>query len=47
MSKLTGSAGATRNLDRVANATLREYRDKENSYDVTTMHGRAQGATFP
>ncbi len=36
-----------RNLDRVANATLREYRDKENSYDVTTMHGRAQGATFP
>ena len=36
-----------RSLGRVADATLREYRDKESSYDVTTLHGRAQGATFP
>ncbi len=34
-------------LSRTADATLREFRDKENSYDVTTMHGRTQGATFP
>jgi predicted secreted Zn-dependent protease len=36
-----------KNLEHVADATLREYRDKESSYDVTTMHGRSQGATFP
>jgi predicted secreted Zn-dependent protease len=36
-----------RSLGRVADATLREYRDKESSYDVTTLHGSAQGATFP
>jgi predicted secreted Zn-dependent protease len=36
-----------KNLSRTADATLREFRDKENSYDVTTMHGRTQGATFP
>lgn len=36
-----------RSLGRVADATLREYRDKESSYDVTTLHGQAQGATFP
>lgn len=34
-------------LSRTADATLREFRDKENSYDVTTMHGRTQGAAFP
>ena len=36
-----------RSLGRVADATLREYRDKESDYDETTMHGRSQGATFP
>lgn len=36
-----------KNLTRAAEATLKTYRDKEDSYDVTTMHGRAQGATFP
>lgn len=36
-----------RNLEQAADAVVRDYRDKENSYDVTTMHGRAQGATFP
>jgi len=36
-----------RNVQKVADATLREYREKESSYDVTTMHGRTQGATFP
>lgn len=34
-------------LSRAADATLREFRGKEDSYDVTTMHGRTQGATFP
>lgn len=34
-------------LQRVADDTLREYRDKESSYDVTTLHGQSQGATFP
>jgi predicted secreted Zn-dependent protease len=33
-------------LQRVADDTLREYRDKESSYDVTTLHGQTQGATF-
>jgi len=33
-------------LGRVADDTLREYKDKESSYDVTTMHGQTQGATF-
>jgi predicted secreted Zn-dependent protease len=33
-------------LGRIADATLREYKDKESSYDVTTMHGETQGATF-
>ena len=36
-----------RRLSRIADATVREYRDKESSYDATTMHGRAQGASFP
>ena len=36
-----------RRLSRVAEATLREYKDKESSYDVTTMHGETQGAVFP
>ncbi|HEV7491419.1 MAG TPA: DUF922 domain-containing protein [Rhodanobacteraceae bacterium] len=36
-----------KDLSRTADATLREFRDKENSYDVTTLHGRTQGATFP
>jgi predicted secreted Zn-dependent protease len=35
------------NLKRVAEATVREYREKDNSYDVTTMHGRTQGVAFP
>ena len=34
-------------LERIADDTLREYKDKESSYDVTTMHGQTQGATFP
>jgi predicted secreted Zn-dependent protease len=34
-------------LERIADDTLREYKDKESSYDVTTMHGETQGATFP
>lgn len=34
-------------LGRIADNTLREYKDKESSYDVTTMHGQTQGATFP
>lgn len=33
-------------LQRIADETLREYRDKESSYDVTTLHGQAQGASF-
>lgn len=33
-------------LERIADDTLREYKDKESSYDVTTMHGQTQGATF-
>jgi len=36
-----------RRLSRIADATVREYRDKESSYDTTTLHGRAQGASFP
>lgn len=34
-------------LGRIADDTLREYKDKESSYDVTTLHGQTQGATFP
>jgi predicted secreted Zn-dependent protease len=34
-------------LQRIADDTLREYRDKESSYDVTTLHGLTQGASFP
>jgi predicted secreted Zn-dependent protease len=34
-------------LSRIADATLQEYRDRGTSYDVTTQHGRTQGATFP
>jgi len=34
-------------LGRIADDTLREYKDKESSYDVTTMHGQTQGAVFP
>lgn len=33
-------------LGRIADDTLREYHDKESSYDVTTLHGETQGATF-
>ena len=40
-------AALKKKLSRTADATLREFRDKENSYDVTTMHGRTQGASFP
>ena len=36
-----------KNLSRVAESVVREYREKDNSYDVTTMHGRAQGVFFP
>jgi predicted secreted Zn-dependent protease len=36
-----------KNLKRVAEAAVREYREKDNSYDVTTMHGRTQGVAFP
>ena len=36
-----------RRLERIADDTLREYKDKESSYDVTTLHGQTQGATFP
>jgi predicted secreted Zn-dependent protease len=36
-----------KNLGRVAESVVREYRDKDNSYDVTTMHGRTQGVVFP
>jgi predicted secreted Zn-dependent protease len=36
-----------KNLSRVAESVVREYREKDNSYDVTTMHGRTQGVTFP
>ena len=34
-------------LQRIADDTLREYKDKESSYDVTTLHGQTQGAMFP
>ena len=34
-------------LERIADDTVREYKDKEASYDVTTLHGQRQGATFP
>jgi predicted secreted Zn-dependent protease len=34
-------------LQRIADETLREYRDKESSYDMTTLHGQTQGASFP
>lgn len=40
-------ASLKKNLGRTAEAAVREYREKEESYDVTTLHGRAQGATFP
>ena len=40
-------AALRKSLGRVAEATVREYREKEDSYDVTTMHGRAQGVAFP
>lgn len=40
-------ASLKKSLGRVAEATLREYKDKESSYDVTTMHGQTQGAVFP
>lgn len=33
-------------LERIADDTLREYKDKEASYDITTLHGQTQGATF-
>ena len=33
-------------LERIADDTVREYKDKESSYDVTTLHGQTQGATF-
>ena len=40
-------ASLRKSLGRVAESTVREYREKEDSYDVTTMHGRAQGVAFP
>lgn len=36
-----------KNLSRVAESVVREYREKDDSYDVTTMHGRTQGVAFP
>lgn len=36
-----------RTLEQTADGVVKDYREKEHSYDVTTMHGRAQGATFP
>jgi predicted secreted Zn-dependent protease len=36
-----------KNLSRAAEATLQKYRSNESSYDVTTLHGRTQGASFP
>ena len=40
-------AALRKSLGRIAEATVREYRKNEDSYDVTTMHGRAQGVAFP
>lgn len=40
-------ASLRKSLGRIAEATVREYREKEDSYDVTTLHGRAQGVAFP
>jgi predicted secreted Zn-dependent protease len=34
-------------LGAMADGVVRDYRDKEDSYDVTTQHGAVQGATFP
>ena len=39
-------ASLKRRLQRIADDTLQEYRDKESSYDVTTLHGQTQGASF-
>ena len=36
-----------KNLGRIAESVVREYRAKDSSYDVTTMHGRTQGVVFP
>lgn len=36
-----------KNLGRIAESVVREYRAKDDSYDVTTMHGRTQGVVFP
>jgi predicted secreted Zn-dependent protease len=36
-----------KNLSRIAESVVREYREKDDSYDVTTMHGRTQGVVFP
>ena len=36
-----------KNLSRIAESVVREYRAKDDSYDVTTMHGRTQGVVFP
>jgi predicted secreted Zn-dependent protease len=36
-----------KNLSRIAESVVREYRGKDDSYDVTTMHGRTQGVVFP
>jgi predicted secreted Zn-dependent protease len=36
-----------KNLSRIAESVVREYRAKDDSYDVTTMHGRTQGVAFP
>jgi predicted secreted Zn-dependent protease len=36
-----------KNLSRIAESVVRKYRAKDDSYDVTTMHGRTQGVVFP
>jgi predicted secreted Zn-dependent protease len=36
-----------RNLSQIAESVVRDYRAKDDSYDVTTMHGRTQGVVFP
>jgi predicted secreted Zn-dependent protease len=43
----TDCATLKKRLGRIADDTLREYKDKDSSYDVTTMHGQTQGASFP
>ena len=42
------SCGALqKQLRGVAEEVVKAYREKDDSYDVTTMHGRTQGVVFP